>query len=158
MEIYRLTEPKHQGMSHLGNKFFNQTLREIRGGRCRYIDQNARCEVDPFGRCALSRGCSRLDENISFSPRGWILSTECPCVRGIYERERERGGGKRERGSSPSVKSFVQDESARNARKLNSWRKYRRDEPTNNPSRVSPHTPRHPRALARIHPGLCLIY
>jgi len=68
-------------------------------------------------------------------------------VRGIYdprerksvrERERER---EREKGeSSPSVKSFVRDEPARNARKLNSWRKYRQDEPTNNPSRASPRT------------------
>jgi len=104
--MYRLTEPKHQGMSHLGNKFFNQTLREIRGARCRYIDQNARCEVDPFGRCAPSRGCSRLDENISFSPRGWILSTECPCVRGIYERERERERGGEGRGKGKAAPAW----------------------------------------------------
>lgn len=55
--------------------------------------------------------------------------------------------------SSSSVKSFVRDEPefrrgvwvahrVRNARKLNSWRKYRRNEPTNNPSHAYPH-PKH---------------
>lgn len=60
------------------------------------------------------------------------------------------------RGANSSVKSFVQEEEgggARNARKLNSWRKYRWNEPTNNPRSL-------PFLLSKscIQLGLYLIY
>lgn len=60
------------------------------------------------------------------------------------------------RGANSSVKSFVQEEEgggARNARKLNSWRKYRWNEPTNNPRSL-------PFLLSKscIQLGLSLIY